>query len=103
MSNLQQQGLSSLLLPLLLFVLIFYFLIIRPQRRRQKQHEQMLASVNRGDQVVTIGGFFGTVKDVKDDSFILEIADGVRVRILKSAISARRSPAPASEPKEKEA
>jgi len=69
----------------------------------KKQHEQMLASVNRGDQVVTIGGFFGTVKDVKDDSFILEIADGVRVRILKSAISARRSPAPASEPKEKEA
>lgn len=99
----QQQGLGSLLLPLLLFVLIFYFLIIRPQKRRQKQHEQMLASVNRGDQVVTVGGFFGTVKEVKDDSFILEIADGVRVRILKSAVSARRSSASSSEPKEKEA
>lgn len=80
-----------MLLPLVVFVVIFYFLLIRPQKKKQKQHEAMLASIHRGDQVVTAGGFFGTVRDVKDDSFILEIADGVKARILKSSISYKRS------------
>jgi len=77
--------------PLLLFIVIFYFLLIRPQKKRQKQHQDMLNSIKRGDQVVTAGGVFGTVRDVKDDSFIIEVSDGVKIRVLKNAISMKRS------------
>jgi preprotein translocase subunit YajC len=87
----QQGDLLGMLLPLVVFVVIFYFLLIRPQKKKQKQHETMLASIHRGDDVVTAGGFFGTVREVKDDSFILEIAEGVKARILKSSISYKRS------------
>ncbi|MBL3593206.1 MAG: preprotein translocase subunit YajC [Synergistaceae bacterium] len=82
-----------MLLPIVLFGVIFYFLILRPQKKRQKQQQDMLNSITRGDQVVTAGGFYGTVREVKEDSFILEIADGVKVRILKGAISGKRSSA----------
>jgi preprotein translocase subunit YajC len=86
-----QGGLLGMLMPLALFIVIFYFLIIRPQKKKQKQHENMLASIRRGDQIVTAGGFFGVVKDVKEDSFIVEIADGVKARLLKSSVSYKRS------------
>jgi preprotein translocase subunit YajC len=88
-----QGGLLGMLFPLVIFVLIFYFFIIRPQKKRQKQHDDLLAALTRGDQVITAGGFFGTVREVKDDSIILEIADGVKVRILKSSIINKRSAA----------
>ena len=81
----------GMLFPLAIFVLIFYFFIIRPQRKRDKQQKNMIDSIQRGDNVITIGGFFGTVKEVRDDSFQLEIADGVRVTILKSAVQGKRA------------
>jgi len=86
-----QGGILGMLFPLALFVLIFYFFIIRPQKKRQRQHDELLASMTRGDQVVTAGGFFGVIREVKDDSFIIEISDGVKVRILKSSVSSKRS------------
>jgi preprotein translocase subunit YajC len=89
----------GMLFPLAIFVLIFYFFIIRPQRKRQKQHDNMISGINRGDQVITIGGFLGTVREVRDDTFQIELAEGVRVRILKSAVQTKRSaqqPAPGS-------
>ena len=85
-----QGGLMGMLFPLLIFILIFYFFIIRPQRKRDKQHNNMIAGINRGDQIVTIGGFLGTVREVRDDTFQIEIAEGVRVRILKSAVQTKR-------------
>ena len=87
----QQGGLMGMLFPLAIFVLIFYFFIIRPQRKRDKQHSNMIAGINRGDQIVTIGGFLGTVREVRDDTFQIEIAEGVRVRILKSAVQTKRA------------
>lgn len=92
-----QAGLLGMMWPLLLFIVIFYFLLIRPQKKRQKQHQDMLNSIKRGDQVVTAGGIFGTVRDVKDDSFIIEVSDGVKIRVLKSAISMKRSGGEAGE------
>ena len=91
----------GMLFPLAVFVLIFYFFIIRPQRKRQKQHDSLISSIGRGDQVVTIGGFFGTVREVRDDTFLVELAEGVKVRILKSAVQTKRvvAPAPAAEEK----
>ena len=85
-----QSGLLSMLLPLGVFVVIFYFLIIRPQKKRQRKHDEMLASIRNGDVVVTAGGFYGTVKDIKDDSYIIEIADGVKARILKASIQMKK-------------
>ena len=96
------QSMMGMLFPLAILVLFFYFFIIRPQRKRQKQHESMISSIGRGDQVVTIGGFFGTVREVRDDTFLIELAEGVRVRILKSAVQTKRivtPSAPASEEK----
>ncbi len=87
----QQGGLMGMLFPLAIFILIFYFFIIRPQRKRDKQHSNMIAGINRGDQIVTIGGFLGTVREVRDDTFQIEIAEGVRVRILKSAVQTKRA------------
>ncbi len=98
----QQNGFLGMIFPIVVFVLVFYFLIIRPQRKRQKEHENLIASLRRGDQVVTIGGLFGTVKEVKDDSFILEVDEGVKVRVLKSAISFKRAEAPAQHSKAEE-
>lgn len=75
------------LLPLVLIFAIFYFLIIRPQNKRMKQHKAMVAAVKRGDSVVTAGGIFGKVARVQDDDVLVEIADGVRVKIVKSTLS----------------
>ncbi|HOM96896.1 MAG: preprotein translocase subunit YajC [Acetomicrobium sp.] len=97
-----QAGLLGMMWPLLLFIVIFYFLLIRPQKKRQKQHQDMLNSIKRGDQVVTAGGIYGTVRDVKDDSFILEVSDGVKIRVLKNAISFKRSAPEADETESEE-
>ena len=87
----QQGGLMGMLFPLAIFVLIFYFFIIRPQKKRDKQQKNMIDSISRGDQIITIGGFYGTVREVRDDSFQIEIAEGVRVTILKSAVQGKRN------------
>ena len=80
------------LLPLVAIVAIFYFLFIRPQQRRVKQHQEMVKNVRRGDTVVTQGGLIGRVSKVVDDNEILvEIADGVRVRVLRQMVSEVRA------------
>jgi preprotein translocase subunit YajC len=86
-----QGGAMGMLFPLAIFILIFYFFIIRPQRKRQKQHDSLIGGISRGDEIVTIGGFFGKVREVRDDTFMVEIAEGVRVRILKSAVQTKRA------------
>jgi preprotein translocase subunit YajC len=74
--------------PLVLIFVVFYFLLIRPQQKRMKQHKEMLGSIRRGDRVVTNGGIIGTVnKVVNNDELILEIADGVRVRAMRSMVA----------------
>jgi preprotein translocase subunit YajC len=78
--------------PLVLLFAIFYFLLIRPQQQRQKQHQEMVNAVRRGDTVVTAGGLVGRVAKVKDDGEILvEVADNVQVRVVKSTLADVRS------------
>jgi preprotein translocase subunit YajC len=90
-----QTGSSDFIISLLPFILIFvimYFLIIRPQQQRMKAHREMVAAVRRGDTVVTQGGMIGKVTKVVDDNEIqLEIAEGVRVRLLRQTISEVRT------------
>lgn len=74
--------------PLILIFAIMYFLMIRPQQKKVKQHQSMVEALRRGDQVVTQGGMIGKVTKVKEDGEIeVEIADNVRVRVVKSTIA----------------
>ncbi len=75
-------------LPLVLIFGVFYFLLIRPQQKKMKAHQDMLASIRRGDKVVTNGGIIGTVVKLTNDRELqVEIADNVRVRVLRSMIA----------------
>jgi preprotein translocase subunit YajC len=75
-------------LPLILIFGIMYFLLIRPQQKKAKEHQAMVSAVRRGDQVITQGGLIGKVTKVKDDNEIeVELAEGVKVRVVKSTIS----------------
>lgn len=87
----QQGGIQSIILPLVMFAAIFYFMIIRPQKKKQKAHEDMLASISKGDTVITAGGFFGIVRENLEDSYIIELDEGVKARILKSSISMKKT------------
>jgi preprotein translocase subunit YajC len=91
----------SFILMMVLIFAIFYFLLIRPQQKRIKEHREMVSAIRRGDTVVTSGGIIGKVTKVVDESeAIVEIAEGVRVRILKHTVSEVRAKGePASEPK----
>jgi preprotein translocase subunit YajC len=82
MSQIQQ------FIPLILIFAIMYFLLIRPQQKKAKEHANMVANVRRGDQIVTQGGIIGKVAKVKEDGEIeVEIADGVKVRVIKSTVA----------------
>jgi len=80
------------LMPLVLIGVIFYFLLIRPQQRRAKEHKAMVEALRRGDQIVTQGGLVGKVaKVIDDDEIDVELSDGVKVRLLRSAVATVRS------------
>ena len=75
-------------LPLILIFAIMYFLLIRPQQKKVKEHKAMVDALRRGDQVITQGGIIGKVAKVKDDGEVeVEIADGVKVRVVRSTVA----------------
>ncbi|KIC08283.1 preprotein translocase subunit YajC [Leisingera sp. ANG-M1] len=81
-------GAVAQFLPLILIFAIMYFLLIRPQQKKMKQHQAMVDGLRRGDQVVTQGGVIGKVAKVKEDGEIeVEIAEGVKVRVVKATIA----------------
>lgn len=84
------QGLG-LFLPFILVIGIFYFLIIRPTRQRQKGLEALINDLKNGDKVITNGGLHGTIAKVKDNTFVLKMADQVKIEISKSAIASLQS------------
>ena len=75
-------------LPLILIGVVFYFLLIRPQQQRMKQHQAMVEALRRGDTVVTSGGMIGKISKVVDDrEALVEVAEGVKVRVLKQTVT----------------
>lgn len=75
-------------LPIILIFVIFYFLLIRPQQKKLKEHRAMVDALRRGDQIVTAGGIVGRVSKVQEDGMIeVEIADGVKVKVVKHTIT----------------
>lgn len=79
-------GWSSMIM-IIAIIAIFYFFMIAPQQKKQKKINAFRDSLKNGDKVVTIGGIYGRVREIKDNTIILEVADGVRIKFDKNAIS----------------
>jgi preprotein translocase subunit YajC len=93
-------GVLMQLLPLILIFAVFYFLLIRPQQTTMKQHKAMLGALTRNDRIITAGGVIGTVTKVRDDAeeVEVEIAQGVRITVVRSTIaSVIKPPEPAND------
>lgn len=74
------------LLPLLLIIVVFYFFMIRPQVKKQKELKTYRSSIQKGEKIVTTGGIYGKVTDIKDQTVTVEIADNIRIRVDKNAV-----------------
>jgi preprotein translocase subunit YajC len=79
--------LTTFVLPMALIFVVFYFFMIRPQQQKQKQMKSMLDALRRGDKVVTAGGIVGSIAKVDADEVQVEIAEGVRVRVVRNTIT----------------
>jgi preprotein translocase subunit YajC len=94
-------GPGNMLFLVAIFFGIFYFMIIRPQQKQQKTHKSYLESLKKGDEVITNGGLIGRIAGVQGDVLTLEIANNVRVRVLKDQVNrpfvVKEPPAPATE------
>jgi preprotein translocase subunit YajC len=90
--------LNSLIVPTMLIIGIMYFLMIRPQQKRLKEHRDMVASIRRGDTVVTSGGIIGKVTKVDENELQVEIADGVKIKVVRSTVSEVRGKGEAAAP-----
>ena len=85
------------LLPILLMFVIFYFLLIRPQQKQARKHQDFIRSLKVGDRVVTTGGIHGEIKGLTETTLTLEIADKVRVKVTRSAVTGSSQDASAPE------
>jgi preprotein translocase subunit YajC len=85
-------GLGGFLLPLMLMFGIMYFLVIMPQQRQRKKMQEMLGAVKNGDKVITTSGIYGTINGIDGDTFILKVADNVKIRVARAAIAQVEAP-----------
>jgi len=83
------QGASGFMnfIPLILMFVIFYFLLIRPQQKKAKEHREMIASLKKGDKIITSGGIYGTITGVEDNTITVEIAEKVRVKVSRGNVA----------------
>jgi preprotein translocase subunit YajC len=80
---------ADILMQVLPFIFLFgamYFFMIAPQRKKQKEHEKMLAGLQSGDEIVTTGGIFGTITNVKDDRFVVRVSDNTKLEVGKGFV-----------------
>lgn len=71
---------------MILIFAIFYFLLIRPQQKREKERRDMLSGLKEGDDIITIGGIYGRILNIKDDVITLEVGDKLKIKVTRSAI-----------------
>ena len=93
--------LNSLLVPTILIIGIMYFLMIRPQQKRMKEHREMISGIQRGATVVTSGGIIGKVIKVDENELQVEIAEGVRIKVVRSTVSEVRGKGEGAAPQSK--
>ena len=77
------------LLPMVLIIGVMYLIVLRPQMRKQKETQRMLSELKKGDDIVTTGGIVGRISGIKDDEVTLQVQEGVRLRVLRSAVAGR--------------
>tara|TARA_B100001027_G_scaffold213556_1_gene184419 strand:+ start:247 stop:567 length:321 start_codon:yes stop_codon:yes gene_type:complete len=82
-------------LPIILLFVGMWFLIIAPQRKRQKAHDKMLSELQTGDEIITSGGVYGTITNVKEDRFVVRIADNTKIELGKSFVANKVTPSEA--------
>ena len=80
-------GMMTMLVPMLLIFALFYFMMIRPQQRKEKERMKMISELRSGQRVLFAGGLIGTVSEAKTYTFIIEIANGVRIEVARGAVS----------------
>jgi preprotein translocase subunit YajC len=88
-------------IPLILMFVIFYFLLIRPQQKKSKEHKAMISNLKKGDRIITSGGLYGRITGLDETTLTVEIADKVRVKVVRGNVSAlaQSAAAPAAPPK----
>ena len=75
---------------LIVIFALFYFVMIRPQRKRQKEQQQMMSNLQKGDKVMTIGGIFGTIDSINEDSIVIKVEGGTTLRVARNAVNLRK-------------
>ena len=80
-------------LPMLLIIVVFYFFMIRPQMKKAKDHKKYVQEISKGDKVITTSGIHGRIVDLNEDTFLIEVEGGTKIRFEKSAISLESSKA----------
>ncbi|RKY39330.1 MAG: preprotein translocase subunit YajC [Candidatus Omnitrophota bacterium] len=83
----QQPSPLAQLFPLVFLILLFYFLILRPQRKKQIEHQRLISSLKKNDEVVTVGGIHGVIVNVKEKTFVLRVDDNTKIEIDKNSIA----------------
>ena len=78
------------LLPLIIIFVLFYLFLIMPQQKKQKERKNMLANLKKGDKIITIGGIYGTIVEIKDDELTLDLGDGIKIKVSRGAIGGIR-------------
>ena len=94
-----QPSAFEMFVPFIFIFVIFYFLIIRPQGKRQKEHQKFLTELKRGDEVITASGILGRIEGITDQFITLEIADGVKVKMLRNQVATSQKAATKTEEK----
>ncbi len=87
MQSAAQPGFIEMMVPFIFIFVVFYFLIIRPQGKKQKDHQSFLTSLKRGDEVLTASGILGRIEGITEQFVTLEIADGVRIKMLRAQVA----------------
>ena len=82
-----QPGLMAMVMPFALMFLVFYFLLIRPQQKKMKEHEKLVGGFQKGEEIITQSGIIGKIYGVTDKVLTLEVADNVRIRVLRSQVA----------------
>lgn len=90
------------LIPIVLMFVIFYFLLIRPQQKRNKEHKEMITNLKKGDRIITNGGIYGRITGLDETTLTVEIADRVRVKVVRGNVSALAQSAAPAAPAKKE-
>jgi preprotein translocase subunit YajC len=90
----QQQSMLGMFLPLILIIVVFYFFMIRPQMKRQKETQKFRDALQRGDKVVTSGGIYGRIDEIKEQIIYLEVAPNIKLKVDKSVVLKDMTDAP---------